>query len=260
MNEEAVIPAVGNGDATPSDVFEIPEAYREKAYLKDVTSIDDVYKKLDGAQSLIGQKLTIPTDTSTPEEILKFNIAAGMPEKVDGYVFEKIGDLERVPEVDTKFKEIFHKYGINKKAAEGVTKDVETMLNEIEKVKANTDNAEFDNLTKEVLGDSSDSILASGKKLIEENIPDRFKEDFSKLGNKELVLMASILDNIKNKYISEDKINKDGSTQVGENKESLNTKMQELMRKRTAEGAFSPLYKDLSTQISAIAAKLAELS
>lgn len=238
--------------------FEVPEDYKDKAYLKDVKDINDVYKMLDGAQTLIGQKITFPTEKSTPEAIFEFNKAAGMPEKPDGYAFEKVGEDERVPEIDNKIKEIFHKHGISAKAASGITKDTELLTQELTKLKTEQEDAEFDALSTKVFGDKKDQILASGKKLLEENIPDEFKEDFSKLPNKDLVLMAGVLDKIKAKYISEDVINPGGIISGGETKESLNNQLSKLMSERQKMGGFHPGYKDICDRITGLCNKIAQ--
>jgi len=56
--------------ADPAPSYSHPDAYKDKPYLKNLKSVDDVYKALDGAQELIGKK-SIPFDYSkaTPEEI-----------------------------------------------------------------------------------------------------------------------------------------------------------------------------------------------
>jgi hypothetical protein len=238
MSEAVAIPNTGVIDQTPpaENKFEIPAEYQDRAYLKDVTSIDDVYKKLDGAQSLIGQKIIFPTENSTPEEILQFNKAAGMPEKAEDYTFEKLGEKERVAEYDAKVKELFHKYGISGKAATGFTKDYESLIDEVGKVQTEQSDKEFGELSKKVLGEKMEEIIASGKKLLEENLPEEFAEDFKNLPNKQLVLMASVLNNFKTKYIDEGIVTPPSGSITGKTKEQLNTEVQDLMK--------DPAYKD----------------
>ncbi len=187
--------------------FSVPEAYKDRGYLKDVNSIEDVYKKLDGAQQLIGQKVTFPTEDSTDEQRMSFNRSAGMPEKAEGYTFETINDVERNPEVDDKIKQIFHEAGISGKAATKIQKGYENFLNESFVKQQELNDEQFDNLSTEILGDRSEEVLASSKQLIEENLPPKLVESFKNLPNEALVTMAAVLDSVKQKYINEDNIN-----------------------------------------------------
>ncbi len=252
------VPFGGTSASAEENEFAIPEEYKDKAYLKDVTSMEDVYKKLDGAQSLIGQKVNFPTDESTEDELTKFYKAAGMPEKAEEYAFDKLEDEDRNVDRDKLLKDIYYKNGASAKAAKGITKDIEVLTKELEKAKIEQDDKEFDELGKEVFGDKAEKILASGKDLIEKNIPEKFKDAFSKLSNGNLMIMASVLDSVKSKYINEDKISEGDST-PGITKEGLQGKMQKLMNERGKLDAFNPGFDDLNTQISDIAKAIAKM-
>lgn len=248
-------PPEGAGD------FSVPEAYRGKPYLKDVTNIDDVYKKLDGAQALIGQKVNFPTPESTDEERLSFNKSAGMPEKAEDYAFEKLGDVERIPEVDAKVKDIFHKYGISGEAATGIQKDYEAFANEAMALKKTQDDAAFDELSGKIFGDKVDDVLASGKKLLEANMPPELVEEFGKLSNPALVIMSGVLENIRQKYISEDTITQgDGSQGVGQSKEELTKESDRLMNLPAWKQGTHQDHKKVNEQIVVISQKLAAIS
>ena len=61
--EEAPAPEEANANDDAGDAgspFEIPEAYREKGWVKNVKSVDDLFKIHDDAQALIGKKAVIP--------------------------------------------------------------------------------------------------------------------------------------------------------------------------------------------------------
>lgn len=75
------------GESTENvDAFNVPEAYADKGWAKDLKNIDDVYKMLDNAQSLIGKKQTGEIDVANMnDDQLKGLFEKVRPESVDGY-------------------------------------------------------------------------------------------------------------------------------------------------------------------------------
>lgn len=238
--------------AENKDGFSIPDAYKDKPYLKDVKSLDDVYKKLDGAESVMGRQVKFPTDQSTDEERIAFYKSAGMPEKSEDYVFEKFGEQERDIDVDNKFKAIFHKHGLSGKAATGMQKDVELLVAETMEAKKVIDDKTFNELTSKVLGEKADDILASGKKLIEENIPEELSEHFKGLSNGALVILTSVLDSVKKKYISEDTITEGDSVPGVSGEAALREKALELMNHPAYKNAMHKDYDKINAEIKEI--------
>ena len=219
--------------ATIEGDFKIPEAYADRPYLKDVQTYDDVFKKLDGAQTLIGQKVTFPTAESTPEQRQEFFRSAGMPEKAEEYAFE--GE-DRNQEVDSLVKELYHTANLTKEQAAIVQKGLEGAVKaEEEKVNENQEK-EFEELTNKVFGDKADQIIASSKKLIDENLPQELTENIKNLSNDALAIMAGVLENIRVKYISEDNINTNNIVGGGLTNEVIREQAQKLMN--------DPAYKD----------------
>jgi len=239
--------------------FSIPEAYADKPYLKDVSSMDDVYKKLDGAQSLIGQKVRFLDDSSTDEERLSFYKSAGMPDKSEDYVFEKFGDTERDAAVDSKVKEIFHKAGVSGKAATEIQKGYEAFVNEAMAAKSEADDAAFDELSSKVLGDKADDILASSKAIIEENLPPELVDSFKQLPNSALVTMSSVVENIRQKYISEDSITPGQGVVSGKDEASLRAKGQELMNHEAFQDPMHPDHKKIVDEWNGIYQQVGKL-
>jgi len=261
MEESTTVPAHTTSVETESvdtTSFSVPDEYKDKAYLKDVNSMDDVFKKLDGAQSLIGrQKVSFLHDDSTEEEIQAFNRSAGMPEKPEEYNFERPDDAIPNEEIDARIKQIFHNAGLSGKAATKVQKEYEGYLNELS---AKNDEA-FDMLSADVLGDKVDGILASGKKLIEENLPPKLAESFSNLPNEALVTMAAVLENVRQKYITEDNINDSNGVGSGSNGvESLREQGRQLLADPARNNAFHPKHKEVNEKLKEVYGQIGKLS
>ena len=62
-------PPAGAPPAGTAPAFSIPDAYKDRPYLKGVDSVDKVYEMLDGSQKLLGQRPAgIPAPDAKPEE------------------------------------------------------------------------------------------------------------------------------------------------------------------------------------------------
>src|SRR3990167_3219822 len=103
----------------------IPAEFHDRGYLKDWLEkpsspemMADVFKKLDGAETLIGKKLGIPAADAKPEEIEKF-YAALRPEKDLDYEL-KLGEKPDEGFV-TELRAAFHATGISKAQAKRFT-------------------------------------------------------------------------------------------------------------------------------------------
>ena len=262
-DQVTTVPLNTNNDQPPGDKgadgFAIPDTYKDKPYLQNVKSNDDLYKLLDGSQQAIGKKVNFPSDQSTDEERLNFNRSAGMPEKAEEYVFEKTGEKEREVDVDNKFKEIFHKWGISGRSATGIQKDVEALVAETMKLKGEADDTAFNELSSKILGDKADEILASSKKIIEANIPQELIEPFKNLSNSALVITSTVIENIRKKYINEDTITEGDTHVAGQGKEELQKQSDNLMNHPSYKDAMHVDHKKTNDQIKDISQQLAKL-
>ncbi len=261
MEEATTVPAhttAVEAASVEGTSFSVPDAYKDRAYLKDVNSMDDVFKKLDGAQSLIGrQKVNFLHDDSTPEEIQEFNRSAGMPEKSEEYNFERPEGAEANEEIDARIKKIFHDAGLSGKAATKVQKEYEGFINEM----AKKNDEAFDRLSADVLGDKADEILASGRKMLEENMPPQLAESFSKLSNEALVTMSAVLDKVKQKYIVEDSINDNNGGGGGfSGIEGLREQGRQLLADPARNDAFHPKHNEVNEKLKEIYGQIGKLS
>lgn len=199
-------------DMFTDNIFSIPDEYKEKSYLKGIDNYDEVFKMLDNSQSLIGKKqigVLPPKENATQEELDNFYKEIGRPETPDNYEFEKIDlpdGLNRDEEFEKSIKQQMYDIGLTKKQAENLAKWYDTnMLEKTKKFKEQRD-IDFDNLSNNIFGNDKDKVMNDAGKLIQDNIPNEFKDKLDSLDNNSLIIMAGILKNIQKKYINEDKM------------------------------------------------------
>ncbi len=237
----AVVPQPDTGIVPPigekTDTFAVPQEYAEKGYAKDLKSIDDVWKKLDGSQALIGQR-TVPDEKSTPEQWVEHYKSLGMPEEAGKYNFNRDSFSDEFKnsqsdEYDSAVKAIFLKAGLNQKQVDIIQPDVEKLAEQIQIQKAEADaqaDKAFDELTEKTFGTNKDQIIADTSQLLKELTPEGFAEKVAGLDNETLVILSGVLNNVKQKYINEDGSGGDGNPVGGQTIEDLrilaNTKMQ----------------------------------
>jgi hypothetical protein len=107
-----------NTDGTLADgwVDNLPEetaAY--KSTFSKYKTVPDMAKALASANHLIGKKLGVPTDKSSPEEVAAFRQALGVPEKVEEYKFAPTALPEGITwseDLAKPFAEIAHKHNV----------------------------------------------------------------------------------------------------------------------------------------------------
>lgn len=212
---ESLIGGSYDGNNAPKNddfVSTLPEEYREKPYMKGIDSMDKLLSKFDGAQKLIGKKpFGIPEESAPKEDWEKLYNSLGRPESPDKYLFE-----ENLPEgikkneaFENEARTLMHEIGLSQKQAQALKQwfDGQSVKahESISETNARLD-SEFNDLADKTFGDKKDHVLATAKKLLGENSPKEFAEDIGALGNKELIILAGVLNNIQQKYIKQDSL------------------------------------------------------
>lgn len=223
----------------------IPADYRDREYLKDVDTVDKLFKKLDGAQKLIGQRPAgIPQENAPQEEWDKFYKTLGRPEKSEEYDLKTSEELAKVMGVDEKLaagvKDLFYKAGLNKKQAEAIQKGYEALLLATHKealAQRKAQDESFGKLAETTFGKDADKILATSRALLEAHAPDAVKPHLDKLSNEHLIILAGVLDSIQKKYIKEDELPAGGMSSAGAGTEAD-------IRKQARELMSTPAYRD----------------
>jgi hypothetical protein len=214
LNLTETVPQKGNtpskSEQTVSDL--IPAEYKDKAYLKDVENIPSLFKKLDGAMSLIGKRPAgIPEENASKEDWEKFYAAMGRPEKAEDYIFEKPEGVESDEKLEAFAKSLFHEAGLRPQQASLIQTKFDNFIRESAKAQLEGHSAQqkeldvdFDKLATKTFGDKVDVVLDTSKKMLAENVPEEFKEHVQSLSNENLIVMASVLNSVHSKYIKED--------------------------------------------------------
>ena len=197
------------GDGLGGDsggAFTIPDKYKEKAYLKDVNSLDELFTKLDGAESLIGKNRTVlPDETSTPDDIAAFHESRGVLKDHNDYKSTNTEEGADNSFFD-KMKPLFKKAHMTQADVSIFQDGLKPILEEITGKKLSDDNTndeEFVTLTTKIFGDTKDDDLAQAKALLSANTPEGMKEHMANLDNRSLIIMASALKHVRAKYINE---------------------------------------------------------
>ena len=267
----ASIPANTGTPAGGGDVFAVPVEYAEKGYAKDLKSIDDVWKKLDGSQALIGQK-AVPTVESTSEQWDEHYKALGRPNDASGYNFNREGFSDdfknsQNDEYDNAVKSIFHKAGLNQKQIDVIQPDVErlavTMQEQAAIKKKETEVEEdkaFDLAADKVFGTNRDQILADSKVLLGELAPKGFEQKIAELPDDNLILLAGVLNNVKSKYINEDGSGSPGGGNVGAmTVDDLRLQAQTIMQTDVYRDSFNSKSTEKREEVKKIYEQIARL-
>lgn len=206
---DVVFDREGNEVQMPAPAFSVPDEFKEKPYMKDIDSPEKLYKAFDGLQTKLGERPAgIPGENATDEERLKFNTSFGVPESFEKYSRVELPEgAERNNELDAKLMGIVHKAGISDAQFKIMEPGFNEIMGELAKQKQDgtaANDVEFDKLAGEVFKDNRDAALAASNKLLAAHVPEQFKADLATLPNRSLLIMAGVLDSIRQKYISED--------------------------------------------------------
>lgn len=253
----STIPAAGGGDpgaggagagaaggaagSQPDFRTTIPEAYREKTYLRDAKSAEDVFKMLDNAQTLIGkQGKRVPADDAPIEEWNKFFNEAGRPETADKYEFKRADGVQVDPEVEKAVKGIFHEAGLSAKQAQAIQSKYDELMGKLQQDAQTKFEAEFDTLAKEMFGDKVDDELKASQELLAQLVPEPAKKFLGTLSNEAAIVLASVMREVRSKYVGEDKTRLNGGGGAG----AGDLKDEAAIRKKGAELMATPEYRD----------------
>jgi len=211
----------------------VPQEFQNREYLKNIKDTSSFFKAFDGAQELLGKRPAgIPHDNASDDEWKNFNKSFGVPEKLEDYDLGKIPKGAKVdPKIDKGVREVFQKAGLSKRQAKIVSEGYRSLLEGV--LKENSDNVKnqnenFDKLAGEVFGNRKDTVLNTGKNLLDKYVPEKFKGSLDKLPNEQLIILAAALDGIVKDFISEDQL-PGGQGKGGETAEQKREEARKLM-------------------------------
>lgn len=210
-DQQTTIPAFPSGGDTPAETLDIatiiPDAYKDKAWVKNIKDSESLFKMVDDQNAALGKRPAgIPEDNATDEQRALFNKAFGVPEKSEEYKLPDLveGDTKGA-EFQTKIKAMYHKAELNPRQANVISE----MFGDLAKSMApdsEAQDAEFSKMMDAEFGDQTERVLKEAQELITRFTPESMKDEIDKLGNVEQKVLASVLKGIRDEYISEDDI------------------------------------------------------
>jgi len=144
MPEEGIVEGITTGDkpegtGEPAWLAQLPTDLKANEAFTGFKTIGDFsqsYLELKGKAAEADGKLQSaifkPSENATPEEILAYRTAIGVPEKPADYEFPKEDGVEHSPEMLKWARETFHNIGLSKDQAAGVSKAWDTLIGAIE--------------------------------------------------------------------------------------------------------------------------------
>lgn len=246
----------------------IPEEFKDRPYLKDISgmevndkSYEELFKKLDGAQKLIGRK-AMPDATSTPEEWQEYYTKV-RPETADLYELNVPEGETANEEVVKGVKDIFHKAGLTKEQASTVHDEFNTLMKkqaEVFNAKGVEQDKAFEELTKNTFGEEAEAKMATAKTMLTELAPENVKPFIAKLDNSSLVVLAGILNSVHDKYgVEGKKLGGDGTPTGGSTVPELISKGQELMLTKEYTDGFHPQHDARVAEVNALYKRIGAL-
>lgn len=226
--------------------------YADKPLDKDTATA--LLKKLDGAESLIGRKIGIPSDDAKPEEIEKFysTLRAQKPEDYEFQLGEK-PDENFVKEM----RAAAHKAGLSKKQmAEfvgGLAPGFQARQAAVAAEQAKLDK-EFEQLAATTFGADKEKIIERVKAALDEHAPAAVKAHIGRLDNPTLALVAGVVNAIMVKYIPEDKLN-GGKGAVGDTTD-IREQGRKLMASPEYKDPFHPKHAEVKAKVDALYASM----
>jgi hypothetical protein len=125
---DAGTPAVDSASAPPEQnwLLSMPEDLQNDATLNQYKTTEEAMRGFIETKRMVGDRVKVPDETATPEDLAKFYSRLGRPETPAGYEFTQV-ELPATMPIDegvvNAFKAKAHELGLTKKQADGVYVD-----------------------------------------------------------------------------------------------------------------------------------------
>lgn len=267
-------------DAPPADASTIPPPaafkefvpvdYHDRGYLKDLLdkpqgaeTTAELFKRLDGAQKLIGQKsVGIPGADAKPEDVDAF-LAKLRPEKADAYDFKALGEGSD-KELLAVLRESFHHAGNSPAQVSRFLEKFAPVFAERAKTAAaeqkKMDDA-FDGLVAQAFGADNAKVMEVVNGALKDHTPEPLRPFLGKISNENLAIMSGVIHSIIKKYGVEDKIIPSGGGAGGSGGDTaaLQAELSAIVAQPAYRDEFSPAHAETRAKADALAKKIAAL-
>lgn len=249
--------------------------YLDKPYMQAIDSPERLFRDFDNAQNLIGKKIGVPGPDATDKEHDEYLDMIRPKDKSvyklsDSHLPDNLKGLH--PEgFEDKITELFQQAALTPKQANILHEGYDKLMLDIngqalasyaEIQKANAINdADYNALADKTWGSEREAVQNTAKALLQQFTPQEFKSGLDKLSNENLVIMASVLKGISDKYISQDDLNAlRGSGSTTQSLDSLKAVAQEKMATLMSMDTMDPKYTTLQNEVNELYAQIGKLS
>lgn len=218
----------------------VPTEFHDRAYLKELLdkphnneTLSEVFKKLDGAQVLIGKKRGIPGEDATDEERTAFYGDLGLKDAASYEI-----QLGEASGKDEKFIEVIRKAmfdgKLSKAQAKGFQDSLRPALEERQAAAVESGKAlevKFEKLVEEGMGKDNEAAMARAQEAMKAFTPKAYQPYIQNLPNEQLVVLAAVIDAVLQKYVPEDQLKhmSDGGGSGSGSKEEMLAEARRLM-------------------------------
>lgn len=257
----------------------VPEQYKGKPWLENIANNPDpkteLFKQFEGLQSLIGKKqIGVPGADATPEQKKDFYKALGVPETADAYNIEpltwnekdpveqsvgKFLEDNRTPEFMAKIKQAALEANVTPEQLQKLvhTYDklfVETHKQELADIQGVMENLEkdFEKNARQAFGDRFEKVMGVGRTILDNHVPPEVKDRLNLLDNNALIVLASVLDSINEKYIKEDRISTSTTGTTGGDKSTRRLELQKQLWAVPPHKRIGVEYENLKKELSSL--------
>lgn len=264
-----VVGGGGDGDGGNDFVSSIPESFRDKPYMKDIDSMDKLFEQFDNSQKLIGKKTVgIPGQESTIDEWNEFYNKMGRPESPDKYEFDSIEgfpeEVKRTDEQVAELRKIFHETGLTASQAKSLLKRIdESTKSMYEQNKADyekmveTRKAEFRDKINKHFGSDAEKAIQVTEGLLSKYVPKGLEDAVKALDDDSLLVLASVLNNMRSESLKEDTLFKSGDGAPGQTAEDLRADAKKKMMSPEWNDVMHPNHDKVKAEVRAIYQKIA---
>lgn len=215
----------GSGEGNSGQEFNFDEfkaiygkEYADKGFMQELDSPSKMFEKIDNLETLIGKKSFVPGDNATSKDWDDYRNRIGLESK-DVYNISSEGlpdDLKTFHAGDfgDKVKQMFYDAGLTPQQAKIINERYDKLMVEahgdmLNKVAAREkelqiSDEEFESLANETWGNDRENVQKVARSLINAHTPENMKPHIANMSNKDLIIMASVIKGISDKYISQD--------------------------------------------------------
>lgn len=240
---------------------EYGSAYKDKGFMSALDKPEKMFETINNLESLVGKKSQIPDESADEKTWSEYRDRIGVKSASDYNV-----SVESIPDelkgfynedINNKIKDLFYKAGISPYQAKLLNDGYNNLMTEAHKdlltqyqeqlTAQQQQDKDFDKLAQDTWGNDRQDVQNIARGLIQEFTPDAFKGHVNQLSNENLIVLASVLKGVSDKYISQDDLQryKGGAPSQGNDRKDA----QEELAKLANMSPFDPNYETQQNKV-----------